>query len=254
VIELGIILYLLMGWQFAAAEWLGAALMAAIMALLVRATYPRRWAEAARRHEEKGGHSHEPSHEGPARLRIARNFVMEWSMMWKDMAAGFLIAGFLAAFVPAGLWPHLFPGGAADAVIGPLVAVITFVCSIGNVPMAAVLWSSGVGFGGVLAFLYGDLIVLPLLDVYRRQYGRKMAAYIGIVLYASMVLAAIAADASFDALGWVPGRGGDVRSQIGHFAFDYTFWLNLAFGGLAAWLAVTARLGSSQEPNVAAKG
>ena len=111
-------------------------------------------------------------------------------MLWKDLLAGFLIAGFLSVFVPNNIWQALFVTNLppalqvpANAFIGPLIAVISFVCSIGNVPMAAVLWGSGISFGGVLAFLYADLIVLPLLDVYRRYFGWKMAAYIGIVFY-----------------------------------------------------------------------
>jgi hypothetical protein len=128
----------------------------------------------------------------------------------------------------------------ANALLGPLVAVVSFVCSIGNVPMAAVLWGSGVSFGGVLAFLYADLIVLPLLDVYRRYYGWRMAAYIGGVFYATMVIAAIIMDAAFSALGWIPRHRPDVRAVVTHVSFDYTFWLNCVFAAVAAalfWLA-----------------
>ena len=117
-----------------------------------------------------------------------------------------------------------------------LVAVITFVCSIGNVPMAAVLWGSGVSFGGVLAFLYADLIVLPLLDVYRRYYGWKMAAYIAGIFFTTMVLAAMVMDAAFTSLGLVPPRDLNIRAEMSSFAIDYTFWLNIAFGALAVWL------------------
>jgi uncharacterized membrane protein YraQ (UPF0718 family) len=261
VVELGIILYLLMGWQFMAAEWLGGVALVVIMSLLVSATYPRRLVEAARHHagHTAAGHDHGSMAPPPGtlwkqltgregRVLIAQNFAMDWGMLWKDLAIGFLIAGALSVFVPNGFWQTLFVGDApawfkvpADALIGPLVAVVTFVCSIGNVPMAAILWGSGVGFGGVLAFLYADLIVLPLLDVYRRYFGWKMAAYIAAVFYATMVLAAILMDIVFNALGWVPVRNADMRAEMSDFSLDYTFWLNLAFGALGLLLLWTAR-------------
>jgi uncharacterized membrane protein YraQ (UPF0718 family) len=260
VAELGIVLYLLMGWQFTAAEWIGGVVLVAIMAGLVRLTYPTGLIEEGRRHTEAGGgHDHgditAPGHtlwakltgrEG--RVMIAQNFAMDWGMLWKDLTLGFLIAGALSVFVPDGAWQTLFVTHASpwvqvptNALIGPLVAVISFVCSIGNVPMAAVLWGAGISFGGVLAFLYADLIVLPLLDVYRRYYGWKMAAYIGVVFYGTMVLAALAMDVLFNALGWIPARNPDIRGAVMQFGLDYTFWLNLAFSALAAALFWTAR-------------
>jgi hypothetical protein len=126
----------------------------------------------------------------------------------------------------------------ANALIGPLIAVISFVCSIGNVPMAAVLWASGISFGGVLAFLYADLIVLPLLDVYRRYFGFKMAAYIGIVFYITMVIAGIFMDVIFSAFGLVPHSNPNIRAELTHIAINYTFWLNLAFAAIAVYLFV----------------
>src|SRR5438309_6807691 len=200
VIEPGNILYQLMGWQFTEAEWIFVVVLIAIMNLLVLITYPARLVEEARHHPEAaGGHEHESIViEGAsfwqklrhprARIVIAQNFAMDWSMLWKDLLAGFLIAGALAAFVPAEVWKALFLTGASpwmqvpvNALIGPLIAVVSFVCSIGNVPMAAVLWGSGISFGGVLSFLYADLIVIPLLDAYRRYFGWCMAAYLAAV-------------------------------------------------------------------------
>lgn len=255
VIELGIILYLLMGWQFTAAEWIGGVVLVVIMTVTVRLTYPARLVEEARRHPEAGGgHEHEGMTIGDgdfweklrkpeARIAIAQNFVMDASMLWKDLIAGFLIAGVLSAFVPNGIWEALFLKGASpwlqvplNAVIGPLIAVITFVCSIGNVPMAAVLWGSGISFGGVLAFLYADLIVLPLLDVYRRYYGWRMAAYIAAVFYVTMVLASLAMDLIFTVLGQVPAPNPNIHAEMTSFSLNYTFWLNMIFGGLAVYL------------------
>ena len=129
----------------------------------------------------------------------------------------------------------------ANALIGPVIAIISFVCSIGNVPMAAVLWASGTTFGGVLAFLYADLIVLPLLDVYRRYYGWRMAAYIGAVFFATMAASALIMDVVFSALDLVPAPNRNIRAEMAHFAFNYTFWLNLLFGAVAIWLALLAR-------------
>jgi len=255
VIELGLILYMLMGWQFTAGEWVGGVLLVAIMAAIVKATYPSRLVEQARSHvDEISGHEHgdnvvtgatlwEKLRNPQTPVVVAQNFAMDWSMLWKDLTAGFAIAGVLAAFVPDWAWSKLFLGGAAlpvqivsSALIGPLVAVVTFVCSIGNVPMAAVLWSGGVSFGGVLAFLYGDLIVLPLLDVYRKYYGLKPAAYIAGVLYASMVLAAILMDLAFNALHLVPVRDANVRVHLTQFSLNYTFYLNVGALALASWL------------------
>jgi uncharacterized protein len=260
VVELGVILYLLLGWQFMAAEWIGGVVLVAVMSVLVHLTAAPALIEAARHHEEAGGgHSHPaPAAEGSlierlrdpqTRVRIAQNFVMDWGMLWKDLLLGFGIAGALAAFVPDGVWHAVFIQGApawiqvpANALLGPLVAVISFVCSIGNVPMAAILWGSGVSFGGVLAFLYADLIVLPLLDVYRRYYGWRMAAYIFAVFYATMALSAMLMDVAFSALGWVPARDeASLDAQMTHFAIDYTFWLNIVAIGVAAALFRLAR-------------
>jgi uncharacterized membrane protein YraQ (UPF0718 family) len=255
VLELGIVLWLLMGWQFTAAEWIGGVVLIAIMSVLVKLTYPKELVEAARRHVESAtGHDH-GSMEGegatlltrlrdPAtRVAIAQNFAMDFSMLWKDLLGGFLIAGALAAFVPNGAWKVLFLGGAPpavqsieNAVAGPLIAVVSFVCSIGNVPLAAVLWASGISFGGVLAFLYADLIVLPLLDIYRKYYGWRMMLYIAGVFFATMVLAALAMDLAFTALHVVPRPNPNIRHDLTMFSFNYTFWLNLAFGALGLYL------------------
>lgn len=254
VIELGVILYLLMGWQFTAAEWLGGVLLVAIMALIVKATYPKRLVEEARRHlDEATGNGDDDTVEGETfweKLRnpqtpvvVAQTFVMDISMLWKDLVAGFIIAGALAAFVPNGVWNAFFLHGApqwiqviANAIAGPLIAIVSFVCSIGNVPMAAVLWGSGISFGGVLSFLYADLIVLPLLDVYRRYYGLKMAAYIGTVFFVTMVAAGIIMQFVFGAFGAIPHANPAARASLMTFAVNYTFWLNLAFAAVALYL------------------
>ena len=256
VIELGLILYLLMGWQFTAAEWVGGLLLVAIMATLVKLTYPKRLVEEARaRVDSGGGHEHgdnvvagatlgEKLRDPQLPVLVAQNAAMDWQMLRTDLLIGFLIAGALGALVPDGAWKALFLTGApawlqviTNAITGPLIAVISVVCSIGNVPMAAVLWGSGISFGGVLSFLYADLIVLPLLNVYRKYYGLRMALYIGLVFFVTMVLAAIFMDLIFSALGIVPVRNTHFIASLTTFSFNYTFWLNVIFGmlALAAW-------------------
>lgn len=246
VIELGIILWLLMGWRFMVAEWIGGVVLILLMAPIVRFAFPEWLIDEARSHEESGeGHDHGAmALEGRIwrdRLRdprapgaIASAFSMEWRMLWKDLLAGFLIGGMLAAFVPDHVWQGLFLAEApawlripADVLIGPVVAMLTFVCSIGNVPLAAMLWSGGASFGGVIAFLYADLIVLPLLDTYRRYFGWRMAAAIGATLFVAMAGAALIVSLAFEAGGWLPPPTHNVRASMASFSLDYTFWLNM---------------------------
>ncbi|MBV9828969.1 MAG: permease, partial [Alphaproteobacteria bacterium] len=166
--ELGVMLYLLMGWQFTAGEWVGGLALIAVMSTLVKLAYPSELMEAAR--SQRGGERRSPAHDDggegahdrprltnpQTRVRVAQNFTMEWSMLWKDLAIGCLVGGFLAAFLPDAFWKALFLTDAspwlkvpANALLGPLIAMATFVCSIGNVPLAAVLWAGGASFGGV---------------------------------------------------------------------------------------------------------
>jgi len=255
VVELGIILYLLMGWQFTVAEWIGGVVLVAIMSLLVKLTYPRTLVEEARVHVETGaGHEHGgETVEGMtlwAKLRnprtpilVAQSVAMDWSMLWKDLIGGFLIAGVLATFVPPHVWKSLFLEGApaivqvpANAVAGAVIAILTFVCSIGNVPMAAILWGTGISFGGVLSFLYADLIVLPLLDVYRKYYGWKMAAYIFAVFFATMVASAMLMDTVFSAFHQVPKPNVNIRMMVETFSVNYTFWLNVVAAIAVGWV------------------
>ncbi len=254
VVELGVVLYLLMGWQFTLAEWLGGVALIVLMSALVKTTYPAKLVEAARQHVDAAtGHEHGDNFVEGATLAeklrnprtpilVAQNFAMDWSMLWKDLLAGFLIAGALSALVPDSVWKTLFLSGApawlqipANAIIGALIAIITFVCSIGNVPMAAVLWASGISFGGVLSFLYADLIVVPLLDIYRRYYGWKMAAYIGCIFFVTMTLTGMVMGSIFGAFHAIPTPNPHMRMSLVMFSVNYTFWLNVIFGGLAAY-------------------
>jgi uncharacterized membrane protein YraQ (UPF0718 family) len=255
VVELGIILWLLLGWQFTVAEWLGGIVLVAVMSLLVRLTYPKALVEEARRRLQAQSVVDPAAEPTTIARTIARNVVSDVSMLWKDIVGGFLIAGALAAFVPSGAWRSLFlvggPPGVRlveNALVGPLIAVLSFVCSIGNVPLAAILWSSGISFGGVLAFLYADLIVLPLLDVYRKYYGLRMTLYLFAIFFSTMALSAIVMDAAFSALHLVPRPNPEIRTTLERFSIDGTFWLNVVFAGVAAAVWRLAAMRDNAEP------
>ncbi|HEY8885721.1 MAG TPA: permease, partial [Chloroflexota bacterium] len=227
VIELGIILVVLLGWQFAAAEFAGGLVMVILIALIFRLTLTPRLVELARSHADQGlvgrmeGHATmDMSLSGgsfAARLlsgrgftAISHYFVMDWASVWQDVLGGFLIAGALAAWVPDSFWRAFFlsnnPALARieGPLVGPLVAIVSFVCSVGNVPLAAVLWRGGISFGGVVSFIFADLIVLPVLDIYRRYYGGRVALYILATFYVTMAAAGYVVEILFGALGIIP--------------------------------------------------
>lgn len=279
VVELGAVLWLWMGPLFVAAEVVGALFLVGWVWLLGKWLLPPEVEHAAREHAEhaegsgghcchghehdegddnSGGHHHHHHTAGAAgpgwrgRLEaIAHAFVMDWSMLWKEMAIGFLIAGFLATLVPQGWWKAFFLQGgpawlqaAENAFVGPLIAMASFVCSVGNIPLASVLWSGGISFGGVASFIYGDLIVIPLLLIYRKYYGNGPSLRITLVLFLSMVLAGLTVDVLFNALHLVP-TGPRPASAAVHatFAWNYTTWLNLVAIALGAFLFYLHRRG-----------
>ncbi len=260
VIELGIILAVLVGWQFTVAEFVGGPLMIVLLALVFRATLRPRLVTAARRQAERGVAGRMEGHAGMdmavaggslwSRLRspegftaTSHYFVMDWASVWVDVAIGLLVAGALAAWVPEGFWQGFFlsghPLGAKlwGPLVGPLVAVVSFVCSIGNVPLAAVLWNGGISFGGVVAFIFADLIVLPVLDIYRRYYGWRMAAFLLATFYATMVAAGLVVELVFGAVGLVPGERA-AKVLEASVTWNYTTILNLVFLAVAAVLLV----------------
>src|SRR5579864_5493857 len=153
--------------------------------------------------------------------------------LWGDLVLGFLIAGAIDAWVPAAFWTHLFFGGQgflpalSSALIGPLIALLSYVCSVGNVPLAAVLWRNGIGFGGAIAFIFGDLIILPILNIYRKYYGGRVAVYLFVVSYLTMVAAGLAVDSVFTTLGWLPSTR-NVSAFDTTIAWDMTTYLNIA--------------------------
>jgi uncharacterized membrane protein YraQ (UPF0718 family) len=175
------------------------------------------------------------------RTAISHFFVMDWASLWMDIGAGLLIAGVLSACVPKHFWQTFFFEGHSllakiwGPLIGPAVAVISFVCSVGNVPLAAVLWNGGISFGGVVAFLFADLIVLPILDIYRKYYGWKMSAFLFVVFYAAMVAAALVVEFVFGALHLIPQER-NLAIMEEAVSWNYTTWLNIVFLLIASLL------------------
>jgi uncharacterized membrane protein YraQ (UPF0718 family) len=263
VIELGVLLVALMGWSFGFAEFIGGPLMIALLVLFFRLMLRPQWLESARRQAEKGLTGKMEGHAGMATMAkqgswrqrltssegwtaISHFFVMNWAMLWKDIVVGLLISGTLGALVPESFWHAAFftdnPLLAKlwGPVIGPLIAIASFTCSIGNVPLAAVLWNAGISFGGVVAFIFGDLIILPILNIYRKYYGLRMSLFLSVTFYLAMVLAALAVEGLFGAFAWVPTeRNADVGRAA--FSLNYTTVLNVLTLALAGWLYVRYR-------------
>jgi hypothetical protein len=259
VIELGVIMWLLLGWQFAVAEFVGGPIMIILIALLFRAFLTRTLVDEARAQADRGlvgsmeGHAEmdmsvagrgtltKRLFSGKGLTATANYFVMDWAAIWKDIAGGLVIAGALAAWVPNHAWQSVFlahHGTIAKLwgpLIGPLVAIVSFVCSIGNVPLAAVLWNGGISFGGVIAFIFADLIILPILDIYRRYYGTRMAGFLLATFYVGMVAAALVVELLFGALGLIPSTRSAHVSEAS-VALNYTTILNIIFLALAVVL------------------
>jgi uncharacterized protein len=259
VLELGIIMLAFLGWQLTLAELVGAPIMVGLLIVLFRWFLNRELVEQAKVQADRGIKGRMEGHaemdmsvtEGGSLWQrmtsergltaISHYFVMDWASVWMDIVGGLLIAGALAAWVPAEFWQSFFlvdhPLVAKlwGPIIGPLVAVISFVCSVGNIPLAAVLWNGGISFGGVIAFIFADLIVLPILNIYRKYYGLKMAGLLFVTFYAAMAGAALIVELIFGAVGLIPVQR-NARVVEASIAWDYTTWLNIAFLILAAWL------------------
>ena len=261
VFELGLVLLILLGWQFVAAEFAGGLLMAVILWMLFKLTLRRRMVEEARQQADRGivGSTHEAHAEmdmsisdGPflARLfspraftAISHYFFMDVYAVWVDIGLGFLIAGALAAWVPNSVWQAFFLTSHPtlnefwSPLIGPLISMLSFVCSVGNVPLAVVLWNGGISFGGVIAFIFADLIILPILNIYRKYYGGRMALYLLVVSYVAMALAGLAIGLLFQGLGFVPSRHA-ATTLVAAPTLNYTTVLNgifLVILGVLGW-------------------
>jgi uncharacterized protein len=250
VFEIGIVIWIFLGWQFTLAEFAGGLLLIVLMWIGVRLLISSREEDRAREHARAAdtGHQH-PSASG-ARVfslqgwsDVAHNFRGDWAMLWKEITAGFLIAGFIA-LLPMDFFNGLFltdTGGVLqqveNVIVGPLVAVLSFVCSVGNIPLAAVLWAGGISFSGVIAFVYADLIILPLVLIYRRYYGWRITAVIVSLMFGAIVVAALAIDGIFSAAGLIPEQRPSIESITERgISWNYTAVLNIVFTLVAAAL------------------
>ena len=263
--ELGLVLWVLIGWQFTVAEYIGGIVMIVVMTAALRLFISRRLEDSAREHAQAAevGHQHHSS-AGTRSWRerltsieawsdVAHNFRGDWKMVWKEVLVGFLLAGFIAQF-GNGFFESLFLKHAPQPIptienvlIGPVIAVLSFVCSVGNVPLAAVLWSGGISFAGVLAFLFADLIVLPIIAIYRKYYGTSYALRITALMFVTMVIAALVVNGLFSALGALPTGPRPTRGDIfGTLTVNYKLFLNLlGLAIFAALMSLTARRGAT---------
>ena len=259
VIELGVLIFLFLGWEYLAAELVGGILMIAISALLIRLTYPEKLINAAKKHADDAGNQDEEDFDWKKRIKslkgwqqVGTRFAMEWQMVWREILIGFTIAGFIAVFVPNQVWQTLFMADAAsgdqanmpflvvleNALIAPFVAAATFIGSMGNIPLATVLSAGGVSFAGIMGFIYSDLMVPPLVKVNARYYGWKAALYIAAIMYASIVVTALTLHYAYAVIGIIPEGSRDI-AEVSAFGINYTFFLNIAafaLGGLLLWL------------------
>ncbi|HEY1989963.1 MAG TPA: permease [Acidimicrobiales bacterium] len=252
VIELGIIMALLLGWQFTAAEFVGGPIMIVAIAVLFRLFLRQRLVDAAKHQADRALAGSMEGHaamdmsvkaDGSLGSRLASGegftavshiFVMEWAAVLRDIVGGLLIAGALGAWVPNRFWQGLFSTGhpllanITGPLIGPVISIFSFVCSIGNVPLAAVLWNGGISFGGVISFIFADLIILPILIIYKKYYGTKTMLFILATFYATMAIAGYAVELIFGPAGLVPGtRNAKVLNPT--ISWDYTTYLNIIF-------------------------
>jgi hypothetical protein len=259
VVELGIVIWLLLGWQFTLAEFVGGLVLIAITTVLLRLFVSKRLEDQARAHAQAAdtGHQHHGAGEqmnvrqrltsAAAWSDVAHNFRNDWAMVWKEILIGFLLAGFIGQ-LPNSFFNSLFlsnaPAGVKlveNALVGPVIAVLSFVCSVGNVPLAAVLWSGGIGFAGVLAFIFADLIVIPIVLIYRKYYGKAFTIRIVALMFVTMVLAALIVDGLFSATGLIPHvrpTRADIFCSIG---VDYKLFSNILGVGIFAvlfWLTM----------------
>jgi uncharacterized protein len=260
VFELGLVLVILLGWQFLGAELAGGVLMVVLLAAIFRLTPRHRIVDAAHAQAERGlvgkmeGHAAmdmsvtdgpllRRAFSAPAYTSISQYFVMNVYGLWTDLVLGFLIAGTLGAWVPESFWSGLFLQGHGvisevwGALIGPVVAVFSFVCSVGNVPLAAVLWRGGISFGGVIAFIFADLIIIPIINIYRKYYGRRAAVYLFVVSYLTMATSGLIIGLVFKATGLTPTNRAVTVFNAG-ITWDYTTFINIAFLVLIAVLMI----------------
>ncbi len=259
VIELAAVLWILLGWRFLLANFIGAFVLIGLLWLLAPLIFPKDLEQDARAHVKGGddedgccGHGKHDHNDAKSSghmsrwTQVAHAFVMDWSMLWKEISIGFLLAGFLATVIPPHWWQELFwqngpywPRLIENCIVGPFIGIASFVCSVGNLPLAAHLWSSGISFGGVISFIFADLIVVPLILIFAKYYGKRAAAYITVVFLLCMITAGIVVDLLFNLLGLIPdGPRPPSPVMEMNFHWNYTSWLDLAAAFLAGFLLV----------------
>jgi uncharacterized membrane protein YraQ (UPF0718 family)/YHS domain-containing protein len=265
VFELGIVIWVFIGWRFTLAELVGGLILIALMWLGLRLFVTRRLEDEGRRHAEaaEAGHAHTSAASEGLSFRqrltsmqswsdVAHNFRGDWGMLWREIASGFVIAGFIS-LLPASVFNGLFITDAPwplrlleNVVLGPVVAILSFVCSVGNAPLAAVLWGGGISFAGVIAFIYADLLIIPIVIAYTKYYGRELTARLVAIMFAAMVLAALAVDGIFSVAGLVPSKRPSIDSISSRgISWNYTTFLNIVFLAVAAALfGLTLRRGA----------
>src|SRR5436190_2742902 len=266
--ELGLVLWVLIGWQFTLAEFVGGAILIVLMAVLLRLFVSPRLEELARRHAQEAtaaAHIHGAAGTAGRSWRerlasvdawtcVAQNFRMDWKMLWKEITIGFLLAGFIG-LLGDDFFNVLFVTDAPpvvrtieNVIAGPLIAVLSFVCSIGNVPLAAVLWSGGISFGGVIAFLFADLIVLPIVIAYRKYYGLSYALRITALMFVTIVIAALIVDGLFSAVDLIPATRPTRADVFGTISVNYKLVLNIVATGVFVGLISLTIRGERREP------
>lgn len=256
VIELGIVISIFLSWHFVLAEYVGGLILIVVMWLLVALWRPQRLIENVRRALEAG---EEDKPDDPSDLarrpelwrKLAHAYLMEWQMVWQDVTVGFTVAGIIAAFVPADFFTWLFPGtgdeGArsfgeliSHALIGPVAAFFTFIGSMGNIPLAGLLFANGASVAGIMAFIFSDLVVFPVIRVHAQFYGWKMALFIAGLFLVALVITALVIHYGFLYLGIDPQSASRALiDPVQRFQIDYTFWLNTVFLAMTvvfAWL------------------
>lgn len=252
VIELGILILIFLGWQFLAAEIIGGIILIAISSVLIKLTYPKEWLEEARKKVEGEDDGADEEFDWKKRIKskegwqlVGHKFVNDWKMAWEDILIGFTIAGFVAVLVPKSFWTMLFlvdaqhlPGwlvAIENALVAPFVAAASFIGSMGNIPLATVLSENGVLFAGIMGFIYSDLMVPPLVHINAKYYGWRVALYIAGIMFISIVITALILNGLFSFFGIIP-ESEKAIANITQFKIDYTFWMNLVFVWIAAWL------------------
>ena len=256
VIELGIIISIFLGWQFVVGEYVGGVLLILISWLLIRIIKPQNLIDKARKNLEQSKHHEVSDHKAIQEkiksaenwAKVGKQYAMEWKMVWKDVTVGFTIAGIVAVFVPDSFFQTLFINSGEGqqsfdfftllehVIVGPITAFLTFIGSMGNIPLAALLFGKGVSFAGVMAFIFSDLVVFPVLRINAKYYGWKMSLFILFLLFSSLIITSLLLHYGFDFLNLIPEKSVMNITDKDHFKLNYTFYLNLAFLAISGWL------------------